>query len=192
MSRLASIAAYGSDSDDEADINSGIGGCASEGISRGVEVTSTPSNSAIPVDADVIGRLNDYADLKLKDGFDLVSSICSKKEFSNPNILAKAVSYFDIDEVGSNYPRDSFNPHDLGFDADNVTAISATISSASSAPNLQHVGTGGFPRTLSLQNINMASASFSQQHHIPVTTMPSAVQTFTSSVTGAKRMSRFA
>jgi hypothetical protein len=35
----------------------------------------------------------------------------AQKEFSNPHILDKVIDEFSLDEIGSNYPRDMYNPH---------------------------------------------------------------------------------
>jgi HCNGP-like protein len=38
-------------------------------------------------------------------------NIRSNKNFGNPYIFGKAVEHFQIDEIGSNYPTDIFDPH---------------------------------------------------------------------------------
>ena len=40
-----------------------------------------------------------------------LQNIRSNKNFGNPYIFGKAVEHFQIDEIGSNYPRDIFDPH---------------------------------------------------------------------------------
>ena len=35
------------------------------------------------------------------------------KEYSNPLILEKVVSYYDLDEIGTNYPKNIYNPHSM-------------------------------------------------------------------------------
>ena len=37
--------------------------------------------------------------------------ITETKEYANPLILEKVVSYYDLDEIGSNYSKDVYNPH---------------------------------------------------------------------------------
>jgi hypothetical protein len=35
----------------------------------------------------------------------------TQKEFSNPQILDKVIDEYSLDEIGSNYPKDLYNPH---------------------------------------------------------------------------------
>lgn len=37
--------------------------------------------------------------------------ITNEKEYLNPLILDKIIEYYDIDEIGSNYPKEVYNPH---------------------------------------------------------------------------------
>lgn len=45
-------------------------------------------------------------------GVDLGESIQSRKDFRNPSIYEKLVSFCKLDEFGSNYPEDNYNPHE--------------------------------------------------------------------------------
>ena len=47
-------------------------------------------------------------------GVDLGESIQNRKDFRNPSIYEKLVSFCNLDEFGSNYPGDSYNPHEWG------------------------------------------------------------------------------
>ena len=47
-------------------------------------------------------------------GVDLGESIQSRKDFRNPSIYEKLVSFCKLDEFGSNYPEDNYNPHEWG------------------------------------------------------------------------------
>ncbi|XP_071955349.1 SAP30-binding protein-like [Antedon mediterranea] len=47
----------------------------------------------------------------LKRQFDLNSMIQNRKDFRNPSIYEKLISYMGIDELGSNYPDDVYDPH---------------------------------------------------------------------------------
>ena len=40
-----------------------------------------------------------------------------KKDFRNPSIYEKPMSYYSIDEYGTNYPRNLFNPSSWGVDS---------------------------------------------------------------------------
>jgi hypothetical protein len=37
--------------------------------------------------------------------------IHSEKEYLNPLILEKIVDYYNLDEIGTNYPKEVYNPH---------------------------------------------------------------------------------
>lgn len=192
MNKLVAVAAYGSDSENDddtpaaggengvstilADITSSTIHNLADSESDQLSTQTITCGHPIPevVNVEVIARLNEYADMKLNKKFDLATSISSKKEFSNPNILSKAVGYFDIDEIGSNYPPEVFNPHNLNFDTDNVTAITATIATSGSAPNLLQLSQQAIPggilptesnllRSASSSNINLASTSIHLQ-----------------------------
>lgn len=38
--------------------------------------------------------------------------ISHEKDFNNPLILEKFIEHFSLDEMGSNYPKTAYNPHD--------------------------------------------------------------------------------
>ncbi|XP_069056266.1 SAP30-binding protein isoform X2 [Pleurodeles waltl] len=48
---------------------------------------------------------------KMKEGMDMNLVIQRKKEFRNPSIYEKLIQYCSIDELGTNYPKDMFDPH---------------------------------------------------------------------------------
>ena len=35
-----------------------------------------------------------------------------EKDYNNPLILEKIIDFYSIDEIGSNYPKHLYNPHD--------------------------------------------------------------------------------
>ncbi|XP_041728818.1 SAP30-binding protein isoform X2 [Coregonus clupeaformis] len=47
----------------------------------------------------------------LHGGFDTNNHIQRKKEFRNPSIYEKLIQFCGIDELGTNYPKDMFDPH---------------------------------------------------------------------------------
>jgi hypothetical protein len=47
-------------------------------------------------------------------GVDFGESIQNRKDFRNPSIYEKLVSFCNLDEFGSNYPEDNYNPHEWG------------------------------------------------------------------------------
>jgi len=72
------------------------------------EIPSAPSNESLnPI---TIERIKDYIEKKQEEGFDLTESIRSKKIFGNPYILSSVVQHFGIQEYGSEYPIDKWDP----------------------------------------------------------------------------------
>lgn len=65
------------------------------------------------VKPETLALLGQYLDAQRQHGFDLTASIQSKKDFGNPAILTKVVAYFQIDELGSNYPQELFDPKEI-------------------------------------------------------------------------------
>ncbi|KAM4525797.1 SAP30-binding protein isoform X2 [Fundulus heteroclitus] len=49
--------------------------------------------------------------------FDTNSHIQKKKEFRNPSIYEKLIQFCGIDELGTNYPKDMFDPHGWSEDS---------------------------------------------------------------------------
>ncbi|KAI2661869.1 SAP30-binding protein [Labeo rohita] len=54
---------------------------------------------------------------KLHGDFDTNSHIQKKKEFRNPSIYEKLIQFCSIDELGTNYPKDMFDPHGWSEDS---------------------------------------------------------------------------
>lgn len=54
---------------------------------------------------------------KLHGDFDTNKHIQKKKEFRNPSIYEKLIQYCEIDELGTNYPKDMFDPHGWSEDS---------------------------------------------------------------------------
>ncbi|XP_066500095.1 SAP30-binding protein isoform X2 [Hoplias malabaricus] len=54
---------------------------------------------------------------KLHGDFDTNNHIQKKKEFRNPSIYEKLIQYCSIDELGTNYPKDMFDPHGWSEDS---------------------------------------------------------------------------
>ncbi|OCT62974.1 SAP30 binding protein L homeolog isoform X1 [Xenopus laevis] len=54
---------------------------------------------------------------KLKEGTDMNRIIQKKKEFRNPSIYEKLIQFCSIDELGTNYPKDMFDPHGWSEDS---------------------------------------------------------------------------
>ncbi|NXA96303.1 S30BP protein, partial [Melanocharis versteri] len=54
---------------------------------------------------------------KMKEGMDMNYIIQRKKEFRNPSIYEKLIQFCSIDEIGTNYPKDIFDPHSWSEDS---------------------------------------------------------------------------
>ncbi|XP_014895489.1 SAP30-binding protein isoform X3 [Poecilia latipinna] len=54
---------------------------------------------------------------KIHGDFDTNSHIQKKKEFRNPSIYEKLIQFCGIDELGTNYPKDMFDPHGWSEDS---------------------------------------------------------------------------
>ena len=53
----------------------------------------------------------------MKEGYDLTAMIERRKDFRNPSIYEKLIAYCGIDELGTNYPPELYNPHKWGPEA---------------------------------------------------------------------------
>ncbi|XP_063075523.1 SAP30-binding protein isoform X2 [Engraulis encrasicolus] len=54
---------------------------------------------------------------KLCEDFDTNSAIQKRKDFRNPSIYEKLIQFCGIDELGTNYPKDMFDPHGWSEDS---------------------------------------------------------------------------
>lgn len=70
-----------------------------------------PPASTTPPDTETLETINRYLEAKSLHEFDLSENIKSNKEFGNPYILTKVVKHYAIDEIGSNYPKELYDPH---------------------------------------------------------------------------------
>uniref|UniRef100_A0A8C6Q099 SAP30 binding protein n=1 Tax=Nothobranchius furzeri TaxID=105023 RepID=A0A8C6Q099_NOTFU len=62
-------------------------------------------------------KIHKLYERKLHGDFDTNSHIQQKKEFRNPSIYEKLIQYCGIDELGTNYPKDMFDPHSWSEDS---------------------------------------------------------------------------
>ncbi|KAG2460832.1 S30BP protein, partial [Polypterus senegalus] len=62
-------------------------------------------------------KMQKLYDRKLHGDFDTNSHIQKKKEFRNPSIYEKLIQFCGIDELGTNYPKDMFDPHGWSEDS---------------------------------------------------------------------------
>ncbi|KAH3765568.1 HCNGP-like protein [Pelomyxa schiedti] len=70
--------------------------------------------------------------LKKKQGASLSASLRRTKHFNNPTILDKLIEYHEIDQIGTNYPKEVFDPHRFE-EADHYDAISSKQAEAERA-----------------------------------------------------------
>ncbi|NXR41203.1 S30BP protein, partial [Zosterops hypoxanthus] len=54
---------------------------------------------------------------KMKEGMDMNYIIQKKKEFRNPSIYEKLIQFCSIDEIGTNYPKEMFDPDSWSEDS---------------------------------------------------------------------------
>lgn len=109
-SRVAKLVSYNDDvlvSDDEFDIynhnhNSGIEG--------DVELPPEPTGRCSPTLLEKVQKLHD----KVSSGLDMNELIQSKKEFRNPSIYEKLIQFCGINELGTNYSADVYDPSKWG------------------------------------------------------------------------------
>ncbi|CAI9607835.1 unnamed protein product [Staurois parvus] len=62
-------------------------------------------------------KIHKLYERKLKEGTDMNQIIQKKKEFRNPSIYEKLIQFCSIDELGTNYPKDMFDPHGWAEDS---------------------------------------------------------------------------
>ncbi|XP_037546622.1 SAP30-binding protein [Nematolebias whitei] len=62
-------------------------------------------------------KISKLYERKLHGDFDTNSHIQMKKEFRNPSIYEKLIQFCGIDELGTNYPKDMFDPHGWSEDS---------------------------------------------------------------------------
>ncbi|XP_061764802.1 SAP30-binding protein isoform X2 [Nerophis ophidion] len=62
-------------------------------------------------------KINKLYERKLHGDFDTNNHIQKKKEFRNPSIYEKLIQFCSIDELGTNYPNDMFDPHGWSEDS---------------------------------------------------------------------------
>ncbi|NXA63822.1 S30BP protein, partial [Mohoua ochrocephala] len=62
-------------------------------------------------------KIQKLYEMKMKEGMDLNYMIQSKKAFHNPSLYEKLIQFCFIDEIGTNYPKDMFDPHGWSEDS---------------------------------------------------------------------------
>ncbi|KAM6964336.1 SAP30-binding protein [Tautogolabrus adspersus] len=83
----------------------------------------SPDNIRIPPEpqgrcsSQLQDKIHKLYERKLHGDFDTNSHIQKKKEFRNPSIYEKLIQFCGIDELGTNYPKDMFDPHGWSEDS---------------------------------------------------------------------------
>ncbi|KAF8707384.1 HCNGP-like protein, partial [Rhizoctonia solani] len=78
----------------------------------GVENYGIPPPSEDPVDAELAAKISKFLALK-KQGTHFNDILMKNKSFNNPHIYAKLVDFVEVDETGTNFPKNVWNPHDI-------------------------------------------------------------------------------
>lgn len=81
---------------------------------NGVFLPPEPPGRCAPALQEKIARLYER---KVRDGRDMNASIQMRKDFRNPSIYEKLIAYCGIDELGTNYPPETYDPHSWGPDS---------------------------------------------------------------------------
>ncbi|NWV99842.1 S30BP protein, partial [Machaerirhynchus nigripectus] len=62
-------------------------------------------------------KIQKLYEMKKKEGMDMNHMIQRKKAFHNPSLYEKLIQFCSIDEIGTNYPKDIFDPHGWSEDS---------------------------------------------------------------------------
>ncbi|KAJ8660553.1 hypothetical protein O0I10_003599 [Lichtheimia ornata] len=76
----------------------------------GVDNWGIPSEPTTECDPDLLETITHFQTLH-KSGHRLNEHLQSNKAFRNPRIYAKLVEFIDLDEIGSNFDKETFDPH---------------------------------------------------------------------------------
>ncbi|KAG8709693.1 hypothetical protein FRC09_000511 [Ceratobasidium sp. 395] len=78
----------------------------------GVENFGIPPPSEDKVDPELEAKVSKFLALK-KQGTHFNDILMRNKSFNNPHIYAKLVDFVDVDETGTNFPKNMWDPHDI-------------------------------------------------------------------------------
>ncbi|NXE41629.1 S30BP protein, partial [Ptilorrhoa leucosticta] len=62
-------------------------------------------------------KIQKLYEIKMKEGMDINYMIQRKRDFRNPSLYEKLIQFCSIDEIGTNFPRDIFDPHGWSEDS---------------------------------------------------------------------------
>lgn len=83
-----------------------------EKINEEIDLSNIPPSPKGECDPNLQAKIALFIQ-KHRDGLNLNEDLKRQKQFGNPEILDKIVQHFEIDELGSNYPKDIWDPHGL-------------------------------------------------------------------------------
>lgn len=78
--------------------------------SASVDEVTVPSEPEGRCSSALQDKIKRFMERKVKDGEDLNRAIQARKDFRNPSIYEKLIVYLGIDELGTNFPQDDYNP----------------------------------------------------------------------------------
>lgn len=83
---------------------------------EGVENWGIPPEPETPCDPEREAKVAHFLSLR-ESGHKLNEHLQRNKAFRNPRIYAKLVEFIELDEVGSNFPKEEFDPHGFPHEA---------------------------------------------------------------------------
>lgn len=78
-------------------------------FNKEIEELRIPARSKRPCPAELESQI-EYYDKKVKQGLDIIKSIQERKSLRNPSIYEKMISYCQINEMATNYPKANYDP----------------------------------------------------------------------------------
>ncbi|XP_022094170.1 SAP30-binding protein-like [Acanthaster planci] len=99
---------------DDTYLNASTNSVSAVAFSESIRRSCSTDEGDVKLPPEPTGRCSKHLQDKIanfyKKRFNL-NQIQTRKDFRNPSIYEKLISYLRIDELGSNYPTDVFNPH---------------------------------------------------------------------------------
>ena len=112
------------------------------------------------VSAETLTRVGQYLEAQSHYNFDLTDSIKRKRDFGNPHILTKVCQFFEIDELGSNYPPSLFDPMTIKRKNEpDTVSPSCAVATASAPPAPIRTGIAFVPATAAAEDPSATAAA---------------------------------
>ncbi|QRV75942.1 HCNGP domain-containing protein [Ceratobasidium sp. AG-Ba] len=123
----------------------------------GVENFGIPPPSEDKIDFELAAKVAKFLALK-KQGTHFNDILMRNKSFNNPHIYAKLVDFVEVDETGTNFPKNIWNPHDIQPEwyADELGKLPKPTSSLRFIESHLRQRTSGFPSRIAML-INLSS-----------------------------------